>query len=149
MHFAAQAGHIGMITALLAAGDDLGARYGTCQMSALEVAARFGRAGVAKMLIGHGVNVNMTDADVLTPLHHAAWGGSAQVIDSLAKAGAKIDKKNVQRDTPLHFAASLCHLEAALALLRHGAQVNVTNEHRQTPCIRQRRILKGTMPWRW
>ncbi|CAM9936968.1 unnamed protein product [Ectocarpus sp. 6 AP-2014] len=81
MHAAAQAGHVGVTGVLFAAGADAGARYGTYQLSALEAAARHGRAGVVKVLIEHGVNVNTANADGSTPLHCAACGGSPQVID--------------------------------------------------------------------
>ncbi|CBJ30091.1 Chain A, Crystal Structure Of A Designed Selected Ankyrin Repeat Protein In Complex With The Maltose Binding Protein [Ectocarpus siliculosus] len=116
MHVAAQAGHVGLTGALLAAGADAGARYGTYQLSALEVAARNGRAGVVKVLIEHGVNVNTANADGSTPLDCAVCGGSAQAIDALAKAGANVDHTNIGGDTPLHVAVFWRHLQAALAL---------------------------------
>ncbi|CBJ30093.1 ankyrin domain protein ank2 [Ectocarpus siliculosus] len=133
MHVAAQAGHVGLTGALLATGADAGARFGTYQLSALEVDAENGRAGVMKVLIEHGVNVNTANADGSTPLDCAAYGGSAQVIDALTKAGASINQKSVEGTSPLHVAAVWRRLQAARALLRCGAEVNMTNTHQRTP----------------
>ncbi|CAM9345270.1 unnamed protein product, partial [Ectocarpus sp. 4 AP-2014] len=112
VHVAAQAGHVRATGALLTAGADLDARFGIFQTSVLQAAART----VVKMLIEHGVNVNMVDADGSTPLHCAACVGSAQVIDALAKAGVKVDQTNIEGDTTLYVAAFCRHLQAALAL---------------------------------
>lgn len=133
VHVAAQAGHVGVTAALLAAGADVGARYGAYSLSTLEVVARNGRAGVVQMLIERGVNMNTTGMEGSTPVHQAAHGGSAPAIDMLAKAEANIDKRNVKGATPIHLAAMQCYLEVAPALLRHGAEVNTATTQILTP----------------
>ena len=56
---------------------------------ALFWAARYGHAGVAKVLIAHGADVNAKDNEAMTALKWATANQQANVVELLKEAGAK------------------------------------------------------------
>lgn len=70
-----------------------------------------------------GADVNATDIDGETALHHAARRGDAEVVRLLLGAGARVDAENRYQRTPLHVAAAAGGAEVVQALLDAGAPV--------------------------
>ncbi|CBJ33147.1 ankyrin repeat protein [Ectocarpus siliculosus] len=137
-------GHISMVEALLAAGADLTVRLNEFDMSFLDFAASSQDVEILRMLIDHGMEVNLAAA-FGTALHWAAKANRANAIDVLVGAGADIQARNMSGSRPLHCAAEEASPEASLALLNLGAEVNAqtisgeTALHRAAAKVGQRR----------
>ncbi|XP_029001073.1 caskin-1 isoform X4 [Betta splendens] len=92
------------------------------------------RPGKAKLLgAAKRVNVNIQDADGLSPLHHAALSGNKDMIALLLEAQAAVDIKDHKGMRPLHYAAWQGKTEPMKMLLKAGASVNGQSDEGQIP----------------
>lgn len=129
-----------LIDALLAEGADVNARMTNPdeavelnQVTALYVAARFGRIECLKRLLAAGADVNAADAHQTAPLHVVAGNNDLnklsartqlECVQLLLAAGADVHLRNELGDTPLHYAAQSGNAEVVRALLEAGADAN-------------------------
>ena len=74
---------------------------------------------VAGLLIGHGADVNATDAQGWRPLHLAAANNNMDAIKALIAQGADVHAPNGEAKTPLSLATEKNHREAAALLRRY------------------------------
>lgn len=124
---------------LLAAGADPNVRDPDTQRTALEVASLVAQypAKIADILHEHGANVNETDDEGWTLLHHATFRGRIREVRWLLQKEADTDKVSQGRRnldgilftlvTPLQIAASSRHFHALACLdelLKAGAQTD-------------------------
>jgi uncharacterized protein len=75
--------------------------------SLLHVAAEYGNADVARVLIDMGADVNAVDKNGQTAMHGAAYKSAPSIVHRLAAAGADVaiwNKPNRYGWTPLHLA---------------------------------------------
>uniref|UniRef100_A0A3B4G8I3 SH3 domain-containing protein n=1 Tax=Pundamilia nyererei TaxID=303518 RepID=A0A3B4G8I3_9CICH len=79
------------------------------------------------------VNVNIQDADGLSPLHHAALSGNKEMISLLLEAQAAVDIKDHKGMRPLHYAAWQGKTEPMKMLLKAGSSVNGQSDEGQIP----------------
>lgn len=102
---------------------------------ALHLAAHFGHADAARLLINKGAQVNAcsTNASRNMALHAAAAGRSQTVAKLLIEAGADVNARQGGGFTPLHSVAQGGDLEFARLLVAAGADVNVRAENQQRP----------------
>ncbi|XP_071360537.1 caskin-1-like isoform X2 [Trachinotus anak] len=92
------------------------------------------RPGKAKLLgAAKRVNVNIQDADGLSPLHHAALSGNKELISLLLEAQAAVDIKDHKGMRPLHYAAWQGKTEPMKMLLKSGSSVNGQSDEGQIP----------------
>ncbi|KAM9314408.1 uncharacterized protein KZ484_024164 [Pholidichthys leucotaenia] len=92
------------------------------------------RPGKAKLLgAAKRVNVNIQDADGLSPLHHAALSGNKELISLLLEAQAAVDIKDYKGMRPLHYAAWQGKTEPMKMLLKAGSSVNGQSDEGQIP----------------
>ncbi|KAE8300394.1 Caskin-1 CASK-interacting protein 1 [Larimichthys crocea] len=92
------------------------------------------RPGKAKLLgAAKRVNVNIQDADGLSPLHHAALSGNKELIALLLEAQAAVDIKDHKGMRPLHYAAWQGKTEPMKMLLKAGSSVNGQSDEGQIP----------------
>ncbi|XP_058497011.1 caskin-1 isoform X4 [Solea solea] len=92
------------------------------------------RPGKAKLLgAAKRVNVNIQDADGLSPLHHAALSGNKELIALLLEAQAAVDIKDNKGMRPLHYAAWQGKTEPMKMLLKSGSSVNGQSDEGQIP----------------
>ncbi|XP_015232855.1 PREDICTED: caskin-1-like isoform X2 [Cyprinodon variegatus] len=92
------------------------------------------RPGKAKLLgAAKRVNVNIQDADGLSPLHHAALSGNKELISLLLEAQAAVDIKDNKGMRPLHYAAWQGKTEPMKMLLKAGSSVNGQSDEGQIP----------------
>uniref|UniRef100_A0A3P9HV12 Caskin-1 n=1 Tax=Oryzias latipes TaxID=8090 RepID=A0A3P9HV12_ORYLA len=92
------------------------------------------RPGKAKLLgTAKRINVNIQDADGLSPLHHAALSGNKELISLLLEAQAAVDIKDHKGMRPLHYAAWQGKSEPMKMLLKAGSSVNGQSDEGQIP----------------
>jgi len=98
-------GHPDVVEVLLAAGADVNlASREAMKVTPLHSAAASRRAGIARLLIAHGANVNARAENGFTPLHEAAANGDMEFAKLLLDRGADINAKTIDGKTPLTFA---------------------------------------------
>src|SRR5262245_53681813 len=96
------------------------------RMTALGVAALYGRTDVVAALIAAGANVN-ANQDGESALALAAQAGHVPVVDALLAAHADITAKDKDGMTALMAAAAANRAAVLRTLIAHGADVNAAN----------------------
>jgi ankyrin repeat protein len=79
-------------------------------------------------LLAKGVNPNVRDEDLRTPLHQAVLGSSVGLVGLLIESRADLNAKDSHGFTPLHFAAQEYLPEITRILVGKGADVNAVDE---------------------
>lgn len=95
----------------------------------LHLAAFFGHAKIAELLLGRGadVAVQSKNSNGNTPLHAALAGNHKFVAGLLMGAGADVNAADAAGWRPLHIAAANNNLDAVKTLIAQGADVAATN----------------------
>ena len=85
---------------------------------------------VAKILLDHGADANITDIDGGTPLIFASYIGDTSTVSYLLDAGADVNAKELRGLNPLILAVSgKGNIEIVSMLLEKGADVNANDCH--------------------
>jgi ankyrin repeat protein len=122
-----------MVRLLLDHGARVNAKALPSGMTALMFAARMQREGLAQLLIEHGADVRLRDAEDHDALQAAVLGGSLTCIAVLVRAGA--DPNAPSSQPPLHLVAALGRRsDLVSALVKLGADVNLQDaQHGRSP----------------
>jgi ankyrin repeat protein len=109
----------------------------------LHLAAFFGWAELANVLIDRGAELDSRSTNSMknTPLHAAAAGGSTPLVDLLLKRGANPNATQEGGWTALHAAAQSGNRSMVETLVAHGADVNQRAANNQSPL--DMALLKG------
>jgi len=101
----------------------------------LHLAAYFGRAEAARMLLDADAEVAEPSRNELAvqPLHAAAAGKHSELVWILIASDAPVHARQRGGWTPLHSAAANGDLESVLALLSAGADSAAANDEGRTP----------------
>ena len=102
---------------------------------AVHMAARYGRTDSINQLAAQGVDVNVRDLDLVTPLMRAARYGHTQTVMSLIEQRADINAQDSLGATALIFAARHGRLSVVHALCDAGCDVNLVDERGSTALI--------------
>lgn len=115
-----------LLRALIAHGADINRdHHGTSTLLAVTRDGCMSRAEAVMVLLANGANVDITDAEGNTALHHAARSTDLSVAADLVDAGAPINALNRHGHTPLAVACHAANWKMAEWLLKHGAQAQV------------------------
>ena len=100
----------------------------------LHLAAFFGHAKIAELLIAHDADViaRSRNANGNTPLHAALAGNHKFVAGLLIGHGADVNAADAQGWRPLHLAAANNNIDAIEALIAQGADVHTPNGEAKT-----------------
>lgn len=109
LHHAAWIGDASAIRLLLrhGASPDSRTRFTSplhARETAVSIAARSGHTLAVSVLIEHGAELEVRDANNLSPLAHAARGGFIEVVDPLIQHAVMVDPVCDLLRTPLHLA---------------------------------------------
>jgi serine/threonine-protein phosphatase 6 regulatory ankyrin repeat subunit B len=119
---AVRRGHVEEVARLLDADPHLmEARDEEEDGTPLVVAAEHGHAGVVRLLLKGGADVNASDYSDVTALQYAAEGGHEEVVPVLLSHGADINRKGFYGSTALIRASYHGHLNIVRQLLQHTA----------------------------
>lgn len=129
LYWAAYAGDLEVVRALIERGADPNAELLTVRRTALMDAAYKGHADTVRALLGAGADANTKDWNGNTALMMAALSGCKAAVDDLLRAGADPNVANKDRKTALMEAIMGNRPDAARALVKGGADVNVKDPH--------------------
>ncbi len=113
------------------------------EIKELFAAAERGDVERVEALLDGGLDVNIVDANQMTPLHHAAMHAREKVIQALVDRGADVNATDMKGGfTPLHWVVinadpllgSIDHVdESIVALSRGGCNVDSTDFNLASP----------------
>lgn len=134
IHEAAALGDTAGVRALATRDRTLLASHAPDGMTALHLAAHFGRRETAVALLNLGADpaATMKNALANTPLHAAAAGGRDALVELLVQAGAPIDARDGFGNTPLMVAAANGLVASVKLLLARGADPSARNAEGKT-----------------
>ena len=130
VHYAAVAGHVGIIRRLLQEGCPVDSTNSRGR-SLLHTAAFYGSNEVAVELIERGANLE--SGDQCTALHYAALNGHIEIIREILRGGCPIDINDKFGHTPLHVAAANGQTKVVVELIANGAAKDISVEGIGTP----------------
>jgi uncharacterized protein len=132
---AAALGYVDRLRERLLDSADAVAAYSPDGFTALHLAAFFGKAEVARLLLEHGAGVDVYTRNPFAnqPLHAAAAGRHIEVCRVLLAAGADVNATQHGGYTPLHEAAQSGDVELSELFLSAGADAALLTDAGETP----------------
>jgi ankyrin repeat protein len=88
---------------------------------------------IVDLLLERGANVDATDGNRKTALHHAAERGFKTIVETLLAHKATVDVRTKYGWTPLRFAADKGFKSVAELLVAQGANVNARDDNGYSP----------------
>ncbi|MFG0252490.1 MAG: ankyrin repeat domain-containing protein [Phycisphaerales bacterium JB038] len=160
LHQAADAGDLGRVRELLAAGVDPNARLlfddgGFGGMTALAIAAQRDHPSVVRTLLARGADPNLSQLWTLTPLRLAISAGARGATHALLRSeGIRVNPERRREEGPLGKVLALWgdDVETVQLLLEAGLEVNPQAPHLAQPlsiaarqgCLQTARLLLQT-----
>jgi len=123
-------GDVASVTSALDSGAAVDELYGG--VTALYFVSESGNVEIAKLLIDHGADVDLTVKLQRTPLYGAIKAGHSDIVTLLLDSGADPNKVT-KLQTPLHLAAEGGCLQCVIALVEAGAEVNALLKNGSPP----------------
>ncbi|GAA0172067.1 hypothetical protein LIER_25966 [Lithospermum erythrorhizon] len=122
-------------------------KISTSKWNPLHTFALAGQIHYMDDLIENGVDIDVTDNDGLTALHHAIVGKKEPVISHLLRKGANPQLRDLDGATPLHYAIQVGAMQTVKLLIKYKVDLNVADNEGWTPLhvavqSRNRDILK-------
>ena len=121
MHYASQAGNIGCMQELLAAG----ARYNEPddkRHNPLHIACHNNQASIVALLLNQpNIEVDPIDQDNATPLHIVSSRGHLEIVKLLIGKNALVNARTKNQSTPFYLACQEGHVDVARYLFENGA----------------------------
>ena len=132
---AAALGRTGRLRDLIATEPALVSGFASDGFTPLHLAAFFGQAETARVLIHAGADVNAVSRNAMKvmPLHSAAASRRDEVSRMLVEAGAELNAAQRDGFTPLHEAAQNGDVELVDLLLDRGARIDARLDDGRTP----------------
>jgi uncharacterized protein len=132
---AAALGRTGRLRELLAAQPELATAFSADGFTPLHLAAFFGQAETARVLIHAGADLGAVARNPMKvqPLHSAAAARRDEVARLLIEAGADVNPAQERGYTPLHEAAQNGDVELVDLLLDRGARIDARLDDGRTP----------------
>ncbi|KAF8535766.1 ankyrin repeat-containing domain protein [Trichophaea hybrida] len=133
LHFAAMAGHEGMISMLVNEYKINPDSRSWWDETPLHFAVMNFHQAIIRKLIDCGADVNARDNHNRTPLHFATAIRNITMIRTLMECGSQVSTSDLRGDTALHYAASSGSEEVVLTLIDSKADIEAKNMLNMTP----------------
>ena len=136
LYEAAKAGHLPVVTMLLARGADGTKQCRDMGFTPLHVAGEYGHVEIVRTLLHSGVPANVSNYHLQTPLWQIAWKKrptDVEVATLLLDAGASIDAADRTGNTPLHVAVRYTNLPLVAYLAKRGARIDLLTHGQRSP----------------
>ena len=132
---ATAAGKADKVSEILKKDPQSAKRWSGDGFTALHLAAFFGHAEIARILIRQAADVSATSKNAMkvTPLHSAAAAHNKEIVRLLLENDAPADVRQEGGWTPLHEAAQIGDLEMARDLLQYRADPQARSNDGKTP----------------
>ncbi|VUC34382.1 unnamed protein product [Clonostachys rosea] len=98
---------------------------GIAGLTALQLATEANLHDILDLMLICTTDINCTDRDGCTALHHAALNGDSTTIFKLVRGGANLNARDGKGSTPLILATESGNAEAVEALLGNGADADI------------------------
>mmetsp|Transcript_25878 Transcript_25878/g.26092 ORF Transcript_25878/g.26092 Transcript_25878/m.26092 type:complete len:572 (-) Transcript_25878:131-1846(-) len=129
-------GHVEVVKLLIKYGADLKKNDNVAGVSnAMIVAASNNQVAIIKLLLKHGMPIDMTSESGDTALILASLNGHYEAAELLIKKGSNIEHKNHQGNTAILAAAFKGKCKVVDLLLRKGADGSIRNYDTQFPMV--------------
>ena len=125
--FAAKKGFTSVVQSLIEAGASVDRISGVSELSnisALDVAAKFGRVGVVEVMVAH----TTWPQKGISALKEAASKDNAQLLSLLLASGATADARDPDNLSALHVAVAYSAINAAKVLINAGADIEARDD---------------------
>ena len=132
LYYAAFCGLEGLVEHLTLKHPQYVSSRGGQRGTALHSASAQGHLQVVRYLLRYGVDINIRDSGLETPLLLSSWKGHSDVIQCLLEHGADVNLRDQFQHTPLMLAV-YWGVDAVRLLLEHNAEVNTQDEIGLTP----------------
>ena len=133
LYYAALCGFDGLVEHLTLKYPQYASSRGGQRGTALHSASSEGHLQVVRYLLRYGVDVNLRDSGLETPLLLASWKGNSDVVQCLLEHGADVDLRDQFQHTSLMVAANWGRVDAVRLLLEHNSEVNAQDKMGETP----------------
>lgn len=130
--FAVERKSIRLLKKLLELGGDINST-GEYNSNVCHLAAYIGDGYVVEFLCENGINFDLQNSDLRTPLHYACLFDNYFPAKVLLRYGANPNLRDENGQTPLHAAAMGHVVEAVELLVKHGADPNALDDYRRNP----------------
>jgi uncharacterized protein len=129
------AGKSDKVSEILKKDPESAKRWSADGFTPLHLAAFFGRAEIAQMLIRNAADISATSKNAMkvTPLHSAAAAHNREIVRLLLENDAPADVQQEGGWTPLHEAAQNGDVEMVRDLLQHRADPQARSNDGKTP----------------
>ncbi|XP_068787248.1 ankyrin repeat domain-containing protein 7-like, partial [Struthio camelus] len=134
LHLACANGHAEVVLYLVERKCKLNPRD-NFKRSPLMKAVQCQHEGCVAILLAHGADANLADANGNTALHLAALAPNTCLAGQLLAHNAHLDAQNKMGYTPLSLAVSAHHVEMVEFLLSKGADVHARDQSERTPLM--------------
>ena len=138
LYYAARLGFRDLAEHLIAEHPEHATAMGGVRLTPMNAAAIEGHVDILSILLEHGVDVNVRDVGMQTPLLWATSYGKIEAAQCLLDHGADINARTHIGATPLCLVAlkENDNVEFARMLLRRGARINEPDDDLWTPLYR-------------
>lgn len=127
LHLAVKSRSLKLCELVLKYMSNLNSRCSTGE-TALHIACNLQLVDIVRMLIEHGVALNISDyANEITPLHYSVLLNNKELIALILKHNADPNVQDIYGNTPLHYCIGEGNFEIVVMLLRSNSTRNIIN----------------------
>ena len=121
------------IETLIDLGANVNAQRTDDKVTPLILSAGWNNFMAVYLLLDHGADANIVEADGCTPLHLAVIEGNQNLAKLFLEKNALVNSQNADGDSPLHTAVSNGFFDITKLLIKKGSNVNLQNKEGRTP----------------